>query len=330
MSMNIYTKALTLDIKKIITDSDLDGIVTAAILKRWWPNADVIFGHPGNLRAGMMDGLIDRNTAICDLPRHPNCGLSIDHHKSNAPKERIEENCVILWEETPSAARIAYNLLKEKIDLSDLSETMLWVDKLDGGSISIDEFKGDNKVLWLGRIIGSSNEITMKILENIENRKPINEILNLPDIRLELNERLAKQEYLNRIIKENLYIIDRLAIARLENLKIRSNGYLVTAIAGEECDACMVIHGDIGATFEEEENYPVSASFYTNSFLHKSGGIFDLTKLATNFDLDGGGHADACGCRIKSIDNKIVTNREVVREDIESNIDEWLKIWSQR
>lgn len=328
--MDIYSKALTLDIKKIITDSDLDGVVTAAILKRWWPKAEVIFGHPGNLRAGMMDGLIDRNTAICDLPRHPNCGLSIDHHKSNAPKERIEENCVILWEETPSAARIAYNLLKEKIDLSDLSETMLWVDKLDGGSISIDEFKGDNKVLWLGRIIGSSNEITMKILENIENRKPINEILNLPDIRLELNERLAKQEYLNRIIKENLYIIDRLAIARLENLKIRSNGYLVTAIAGEDCDACMVIHGDIGATFEEEENYPVSASFYTNSFLHKSGGIFDLTKLATNFDLDGGGHADACGCRIKSIDNKIVTNREVVREDIESNIDEWLKIWSQR
>ena len=328
--MDIYSKALTLDIKKIITDSDLDGVVTAAILKRWWPKAEVIFGHPGNLRAGMMDDLIDRNTAICDLPRHPNCGLSIDHHKSNAPKERTEENCVILWEETPSAARIAYNLLKEKIDLSDLSETMLWVDKLDGGSISIDEFKGDNKVLWLGRIIGSSNEITMKILENIENRKPINEILNLPDIRLELNERVAKQEYLNRIIKENLYIIDRLAIARLENLKIRSNGYLVTAIAGEECDACMVIHGDIGATFEEEENYPVSASFYTNSFLHKSGGIFDLTKLATNFDLDGGGHANACGCRIKPIDNKIVTNREVVRDDIESNIDEWLKIWSQR
>ena len=73
MSMDIYTKALTLDIKKIITDSDLDGIVTAAILKRWWPNADVIFGHPGNLRAGMLDEIIDRITAICDLPRHADC-----------------------------------------------------------------------------------------------------------------------------------------------------------------------------------------------------------------------------------------------------------------
>ena len=328
--MDMYTKALNLDIEKIITDSDLDGVVTAAILKRWWPDAEVIFGHPGNLRAGTMDEIIDRKTAICDLPRHPNCGLSIDHHKSNEPHENIIENCIILWEPTPSAARIAYNLLKNKIDLSDLSETMIWVDKLDGGSISIDEFKGDNPVLWLGRVIGESEENTITILENIQNRVSIEEILELPDIKLELGKRMAKQEYLNRTIRENLSIIDRLAIARLENLRIRSNGYLVTAIAGNECDACMVIHGDTGANFDDSDNYPVSASFYTNSFIHKTGGIFDLTKLATNFDKNGGGHANACGCRIKPIDEKIVTNREVTNEDIDSNINEWLDIWSQR
>lgn len=328
--MDMYTKALNLDIEKIITDSDLDGVVTAAILKRWWPDAEVIFGHPGNLRAGTMDEIIDRKTAICDLPRHSNCGLSIDHHKSNEPHENIIENCIILWEPTPSAARIAYNLLKNKIDLSDLSETMIWVDKLDGGSISIDEFKGDNPVLWLGRVIGESEENTITILENIQNRVSIEEILELPDIKLELGKRMAKQEYLNRTIRENLSIIDRLAIARLENLKIRSNGYLVTAIAGNECDACMVIHGDTGANFDDSDNYPVSASFYTNSFIHKTGGIFDLTKLATNFDKNGGGHANACGCRIKPIDEKIVTDREVTNEDIDSNINEWLDIWSQR
>ena len=328
--MDMYTKALNLDIEKIITDSDLDGVVTAAILKRWWPDAEVIFGHPGNLRAGTMDEIIDRKTAICDLPRHPNCGLSIDHHKSNEPHENTIENCIILWEPTPSAARIAYNLLKNKIDLSDLSETMIWVDKLDGGSISIDEFKGNNPVLWLGRVIGESEENTITILENIQNRVSIEEILELPDIKLELGKRMAKQEYLNRTIRENLSIIDRLAIARLENLKIRSNGYLVTAIAGNECDACMVIHGDTGANFDDSDNYPVSASFYTNSFIHKTGGIFDLTKLATNFDKNGGGHANACGCRIKPIDEKIVTDREVTNEDIDSNINEWLDIWSQR
>jgi nanoRNase/pAp phosphatase (c-di-AMP/oligoRNAs hydrolase) len=55
-----------------------------------------------------------------------------------------------------------------------------------------------------------------------------------------------------------------------------------------------------------------------------------LTKLATNFDKNGGGHANACGCRIKPIDEKIVTDREVTNEDIDSNINEWLDIWSQR
>ena len=32
--MNLYKKALNLDIDKIITDSDLDGVVTAAILRK--------------------------------------------------------------------------------------------------------------------------------------------------------------------------------------------------------------------------------------------------------------------------------------------------------
>ena len=323
-------EALALNIDNIITDSDLDGVVTGAILRRWWPNSEIIFGHPGDLRAGMMDHLINRHTAICDLPRHPNCGLSIDHHQSNEPKEGVISDTVVLWQQTPSAARIAYNLLKDKIDLSDLTEMMTWVDKLDGGSITIEDFMGNNPVMWLGRIIGDDREITLKILEKIQQRISVEEILLIPEISKKINQRRRKQSVLTRVISENIQIIDRLAIARLENLKLRSNGYHVTAIAGKDCDACLVIHGDIGAEFNEEGSYPVSASFYTNSFIHKSGGIFDLTKLATKFDNDGGGHANACGCRIKPIINGSVVNREVTGEDIQENINQWLEMWSQR
>ena len=323
-------EALALNIETIITDSDLDGVVTGAILRRWWPNSEIIFGHPGNLRAGMMDHLINRNTAICDLPRHPNCGLSIDHHQSNEPKNGVISETIVLWQQTPSAARIAYNLLKDKIDLSDLTEMMTWVDKLDGGTITIEDFMGNNPVMWLGRIIGDDREITLKILEKIQQRISVEEILLIPEISEKLELRRRKQEVLTKVISENIQIIDRLAIARLENLKLRSNGYHVTAIAGKDCDACLVIHGDIGAGFNEEGSYPVSASFYTNSFIHKSGGIFDLTKLATRFDNDGGGHANACGCRIKPIINGKLVNREVTTKDIQENINQWLEMWSQR
>ena len=50
--------ALALDIRRIVTDSDLDGVVTAAILRRWWPDAEVIFGHPGALRALTLNDVI--------------------------------------------------------------------------------------------------------------------------------------------------------------------------------------------------------------------------------------------------------------------------------
>ena len=42
-------------------------------------------------------------------------------------------------------------------------------------------------------------------------------------------------------------------MVRLEDMGVRSNGYRVTALAGEDCDACMVIHGDVGAGFGEED-----------------------------------------------------------------------------
>ena len=69
--------------------------------------------------------------------------------------------------------------------------------------------------------------------------------------------------------------------------------------------------------------------YFYNSFLHKQGGIYDLTKLATRFDLEGGGHANACGCRIKAIKNGKANDNNVQLDDIEKNIEEWIRMWSE-
>ena len=323
--------ALSLDIRRIVTDSDLDGVMTAAILRRWWPDSEIVFGHPGALRAGMLDDVIDRHTAVCDLPRHPQCGLSIDHHQSNAQPDALgSSEMVVVWEPTPSAARIAFEMVGEVVDITDLAELMEWVDKLDGGSISKEEYLSDQPVVWLGRIIGGNDEISLEILEALSRGDSVEAILsseNIAPVVAEKREELARA---NSIIEERIEIIDRLAVVRLEDRGIRSNGYRITALAGDSCDACMVIHGDVGAGFGEEDRYPVSASFYTNSFLHTRGGIFDLTQLATRFDTDGGGHANACGCRIQPLENGERVERTVVVEDIDNNVREWLKIWAMR
>lgn len=327
-------RALGLDIRRIVTDSDLDGVVTGAILRRWWPEAEVVFGHPGALRAGMLDDVIDRRTAVCDLPRHPACGLSIDHHQSNEPEgsdsDEDEGEMVVVWRPTLSAARIAFDLVGEVVDVSDLAALMEWVDKLDGGAVTKDEYLSDHPVVWLGRVIGGDDGVALEILESLTRGDSVEAILasdRIAPVVVEKGERYARAD---ELIRERMEIVDRLAIVRLEDMGVRSNGYRVTALAGNECDACLVVHGDVGASFGEEDRYPVSASFYTNSFLHRGGGIYDLTRLATRFDPDGGGHANACGCRIQALAEGVRVERSVVVEDIGQNIAEWLAMWAER
>lgn len=318
-----------LEIRRIVTDSDLDGVVTAAILRRWWTDAEVVFGHPGELRAGVYDELIDEWTAICDLPVHPNCGLSIDHHQSNR-SEKNEGRAIVVWEDKPSAARIAFELFHQIIDLSDLEGLLDWVDKIDSGSISKEEFLSHDPAIWLSRIVDSEEGTASWILEQLRVGVSTEDILNDAKISKLVSEKEEELGLLNEIILSTMRVEDRIAIVRFDGSGIRSNGYYVTAMAGDECDACMIIHGDLGASFGDSGRYPLSASFYTNSFLHRTGGIYDLTALATRFDSDGGGHANACGCRIKPTEDGEVVDREVSEDDIERNIAEWLKMWSER
>ncbi len=322
-------RPIDLEIRRIVTDSDLDGVVTGAILRRWWVEAEVFFGHPGQLRAGVYDDLIDRHTAICDLPGHPNCGLSIDHHQSN--KSNLSgDGAVVIWKDYPSAARIAFELFSEHIDLSDMRDLIEWVDKLDSGGITREEYLSDSPVLWLSRLIDEGEDVANTILKSLQRGISVEDILGQPKFNSLVKKKRIRIEALKRKIDESLRVEDRLAIVRLENLGLRSNGYQITAMAGDRCDACIVIHGDVGASFDDKEKYPVSASFYTNSFLHRSGGIFDLTLMATLLDPDGGGHANACGCRIKPIGQNGLENRQVSGDDIQRNIEVWQKMWSKR
>ena len=56
---------------RVLADSDLDGLFGAAVLKAFRPDAEVVFTHAAALRSGLVDHLIDRSTALVDLPFHP-------------------------------------------------------------------------------------------------------------------------------------------------------------------------------------------------------------------------------------------------------------------
>ena len=308
---------------RIIADSDLDGLCAAAVLKSYNPDAEVIFSHAALVRSGKIDDLITKSTAMVDLPFHPNCGWYLDHHQTNRPtneeeKDFIASGGICNWEASPSAARVAYDLLSQSIDLSHLEEIMPIVDALDSGKISLEEFLADSPVLQLSRTLSLREEEYMqKVLELFASKKSISAILSDEDVSKHISRVANQRKQIEDYISNNTEIIDRLAVCRLDNSGFHSNGYLVTAWAGDKADACCIIHGYLDGSLENPRRPPLSASFYANSFLENGQDRYDLSRMATALDPSGGGHVNACGCRIQ-------------HPGLKSNLEHWLEMWSNR
>ncbi len=317
-------------IVRVVADSDLDGLMAAAVLKASKPEIEVHFAHPALLRAGSIDHLIDRGTAICDLPFHENCGLYLDHHLTNRPtpeQQTVFEQAggICHWRDTPSAARAAYDLMKDELDLSHLEEVMPIVDALDSGGITLEEFMEDGPIMRLSRSLSLSEPGHLQIVLNqFATGKSLDSIIGSHSERLEKlgNERIEQI----RIVKNRIEIIDGLAICDLSNTGLRINGYLVTSLAGLDVIACCIIHGYLDGSIEDPLRPALGASFYANSF-RKEKNPYDLSLLATLLDETGGGHANACGCRIQIIGGK---NRPLDEGDKEENLQKWLNLWKNR
>ncbi|MFL2982488.1 MAG: hypothetical protein ACJZ4V_06170 [Candidatus Poseidoniaceae archaeon] len=317
-------------IVRVVADSDLDGLMAAAVLKASKPELEVHFTHPALLRNGNLDHLIDRATAICDLPFHEDCGLYLDHHLTNRPNSSQEAEFeaaggVCHWRDTPSAARAAYDLMKDELDLSHLEEIMPIVDALDSGGISLEDFMEDGPIIRLSRSLSISDPDHMQVVLNqFASGVPLNEILESHESRLDelTNERKIQEDF----VRERTQIVDRLAICDLSETGVRSNGYLVTALAGPEAIACCVIHGYVDGSIEDPNRQALGASFYANSFRDEDN-PYDLSLLATLLDETGGGHANACGCRIQPADG---SKRSVIHSDKDYNLGRWLELWTKR
>ena len=85
----------------------------------------------------------------------------------------------------------------------------------------------------------------------------------------------------------------------------------------DRADACCIVHGYADGDLSTADRPPLSASFYANSFLANGQGRYDLSRMATALDSTGGGHANACGCRIQP-------------PGLEANMAYWLDMWAKR
>lgn len=209
---------------RLITRSDMDGLVCAVILKGLGLIDDIKFVHPKDMQDGKIE--VGPRDITTNLPYVPGVYLAFDHHLSETIRNEKHSNHII-DPAAPSAARVVYDYYGGKAKLPNISDAMMAaVDKADAAQFSRDEileptgwellsFLMDART-GLGRFRDfrvSNYQLMMDLIDYCRDHG-IEDILKLPDVaeRTALyNEHAAKaKEQILRCSKvhQNLVVLD--------------------------------------------------------------------------------------------------------------------------
>ena len=123
---------------RLVTRSDFDGLVCAALLKQLGMLDDILFVHPKDMQDGKVE-LTDRDITT-NLPYVPGVHLAFDHHDSEL--ERLEDTAPnhVISVSAESAARVVFDHFGGAERFPGVSEELMAaVDKADAAQFSHDE-----------------------------------------------------------------------------------------------------------------------------------------------------------------------------------------------
>jgi len=123
---------------RLVTRSDFDGLVCAALLKEIDLLEDILFVHPKDMQDGKVE--IGSRDITTNLPYVPGVGLAFDHHASEALRVTDAPDNHVLHPAAKSAARVVYDYFGGAARFPRISaEMMEAVDKADAAEFTRDE-----------------------------------------------------------------------------------------------------------------------------------------------------------------------------------------------
>src|ERR1700712_3133372 len=105
--MNVTMTSTHAERYRLVTRSDFDGLVCAALLKHLGILDDILFVHPKDVQDGKVE--IGPNDVTTNLPYNENAAISFDHHHSEAVRVGTDRPNHIIKPEADSAARVVYD-----------------------------------------------------------------------------------------------------------------------------------------------------------------------------------------------------------------------------
>lgn len=211
---------------RLITRSDMDGLVCGVLLKELGLIDDVTFAHPKDMQDGIIE--IGETDITTNLPYVPGVYMAFDHHASETSRVEEQHDNHIINAKAPSAARVVYEYFGGKNTFPQISNDMMEaVDKADSAQFTEDEVLHPEKWTLLNFIMDSrtglgrfrnfniSNyNLMMQLIDTCREHPNIDEILKTPDVKervdlyFEHEEKFREQIQRCATIHKNLVVID--------------------------------------------------------------------------------------------------------------------------
>ena len=125
---------------RLITRSDMDGLVCAVILKELGLIHEIVFAHPKDMQDGTIK--VSDQDITANLPYVEGVYLCFDHHASEVERIGDDLSNRVIDPEAPSAARVLFKYFDEyeNSKMQNISQEMMdAVDKADSASFTKDE-----------------------------------------------------------------------------------------------------------------------------------------------------------------------------------------------
>lgn len=290
---------------RLVTRSDFDGLVCAALLKHLDLIDDIQFVHPKDMQDGKIE--IGANDITTNLPYVSGCHLSFDHHLSETLRNEVLADNHIIDAEAPSAARVVWQHYGgHKAFPVAWDEMMDAVDKGDAAQFNEDEvLNPDDWVLLnfimdartgLGRFRDfriSNYQLMMQLIDYCRNHS-IKQILELPDVKVRTDLYFEHESKARQQIQKCATVYDNLVVLDLrdEETIYATNRFTLYALYPKTNMSIHVLWG------LKQQNTVFAVG---KSILNRSSNT-NVGELCLEYN--GGGHLNAGTCQVANDEAK--------------------------
>lgn len=285
---------------RLITRSDMDGLVCAVLLKELGLVGDIEFVHPKDMQDGTI--VVSERDISTNLPYVEGIFAAFDHHDSEAKRVVGRPANHVIDPMAPSAARVVFDFFGGHERFPKVSEDMMVaVDKADAAQFTRDDVldpKGWELLSFLmdartglGRFRQfriSNYQLMMECIEFCRREPDIGKMLQLPDLKERVDLYFEQDAKFRAQLERCTTVHGPLAMIDLRDEEVihAGNRFMIYALFPQTNISCHVMWG--------------RAKLNTVFAVGKS--IFDRSNRVHVGELmlsyGGGGHAAAGTCQI--------------------------------